>query len=90
METAYCLRLAGVVVLLVPAAVLVLGMTLPSRGFDGGMPPRITFSSPLEYLPVLVLATVVVTMNAPTNARLLGGVLFQRERVNEPASSATS
>jgi hypothetical protein len=69
---AYYARLATVLVLLIPALVLAYVIAAPVRSFGAVMAPRILFSSPTEYLPVFIAATVVVLLNAPTEVRLLG------------------
>jgi hypothetical protein len=69
---AYYARLAAVLVLLMPALAIAYRLAAPSAGWGSVMPPTITFSSPEEYLPVFVLATVVLLLNAPTIARMLG------------------
>ena len=69
---AYYARLAAVVLLLMPALVLACGIASPIQGWGSVMPPSITFSSPEEYLPVFIAATMIVLLNAPTEVRLLG------------------
>jgi hypothetical protein len=69
---AYCARLATVLVLVTPALVLAYFIASPVRSFGTIMAPTLLFSSPAEYLPVLVAATGIVLLNAPTEARLLG------------------
>lgn len=69
---AYYARLAAVLVLLLPAVVWAYCIALPVRGWGSVMPPSITFSSPEEYMPVFVAATMILLLNAPTEATLLG------------------
>jgi hypothetical protein len=69
---AYYARLATVLVLLIPALVLAYVIASPVRSFGTVMAPTILFSSPVEYMPVFIAATVIVLLNAPTEVRLLG------------------
>lgn len=78
---AYDVRLAMVVGLLLPALVRALAFAAPIRSYGSCSSPGITFSSPLEYLPVLAAATMVVLLNAPTMGRMLG----RRDSLRLPA-----
>jgi hypothetical protein len=78
LAAAYDARISAVLLVLMPS--LVIGYCIARPVPSWGLSPRITFSSPAEYLPAFIAATVIVLLNAPTKALLLGPHAHLRAR----------